>query len=186
MFCDVWIEGRSPLLMNKYHEHVSLENEAGKEQARRTAHTNASGHLQLPSVALWLLLRDVGKETGVVISPHRVTVVHEWVPLLSPDLNTPLSDFSVDVRAVRSARTARRELRYRARVDEWAAAFRLRVNERLILPSVIKRVLSEGGEANGLGDYRPQRGGLFGRFGVRGWSETPEGSAQPTTWMETV
>jgi hypothetical protein len=184
--CDVWIEGRSPMLMNKYQDPTSIvENDSPEEQARRSAHFDHAGCLRFSAVALWFLLREVGKSCGVLITPARVSVLGEWIPLVSFDL-APVIHFSVDARPVRVRATQVRELRYRARIDEWAATFRLRVNERLIQPSTIRRVLSEGGSMSGLGDFRPQRGGPFGKFAVIGWRETTDGAEQHTNWMEAV
>ena len=62
-------------------------------------------------------------------------------------------------------------MRHRPRIDEWRAKFTLRINPKILPVELIHRLLQDGGEQNGVGDFRPEKGGPFGVFRVIRWSE---------------
>ncbi len=53
----------------------------------------------------------------------------------------------------------------------WRASFSLRVNEKVLPVDLIHKLLVDGGEQIGVGDYRPEKGGPFGTFRVLHWAE---------------
>ena len=59
-----------------------------------------------------------------------------------------------------------RVLRTRARFDQWAARFILDCDDELIDQAKIEHWLDIGGRRIGLGDWRPEKSGHFGRFKV--------------------
>ena len=79
----------------------------------------------------------------------------------SPEVLVHNVQFTVGVR-VRQARL----LRTRARFDEWAATFRVDVDPELVDREQLLVWLDIGGRRLGLGDWRPEKSGSFGRFEV--------------------
>ena len=69
--------------------------------------------------------------------------------------------FTVGVRVGQS-----RLLRTRARFDEWAATIRVDVDPELVDREQLLVWLDIGGRRLGLGDWRPQKSGQYGRFEV--------------------
>ena len=59
-----------------------------------------------------------------------------------------------------------RILRTRARFDEWSSAFVVDVDDELVDQAKLDHWLDIGGRRIGLGDWRPERSGTFGRFEV--------------------
>lgn len=85
-----------------------------------------------------------------------------------------LRDFEVDSRPVTIPATKGRVMRHRPRLDDWSATFTLRVNETILEPATAHKLLTEGGEQIGIGDFRPEKGGPFGTFRVVRWDEKPQ------------
>ena len=65
-------------------------------------------------------------------------------------------------------------MRARPVVPQWKLSFKIEVDRELMENSLqgtstlelLTRVLSDAGKKQGIGDYRPQKGGSFGRFEV--------------------
>ncbi len=72
----------------------------------------------------------------------------------------------MDTRAVRQA-DGGMNLRYRARFDEWEATLTIRFNGASTSAEQILNLLVLAGEFVGVGEYRVERGGNYGRFTVR-------------------
>ena len=81
-----------------------------------------------------------------------------------------IQDWSVDERAVIVNRG--RIIRQRPYFPKWALSFNLIYDEDELSKQVIKDILEYAGERNGLGDYRPEYGGPFGKFMVTLFEET--------------
>jgi hypothetical protein len=61
-------------------------------------------------------------------------------------------------------------MRHRPRLNQWHAEFTLEIDDDMLEPNLIHQLLIEGGSKNGLGDYRPEKGGPFGKFAVVSWA----------------
>ena len=61
-----------------------------------------------------------------------------------------------------------RILRTRAKFDEWGATFVLDVDDELVDQEQLETWLDIAGRRIGLGDWRPEKSGQFGRFKVTG------------------
>lgn len=71
---------------------------------------------------------------------------------------------SVDVRSVKVG-TARL-MRYRPRLNDWSLQVEIYYDEKMIEHAQILNAAENAGRYIGLGDYRPEKGGPFGRFSV--------------------
>lgn len=60
-------------------------------------------------------------------------------------------------------------MRHRPRINKYWAEFHIEVDEDMLEASLIHQLLVEAGSKCGLLDYRPERGGSFGRFIVVSW-----------------
>ena len=59
-----------------------------------------------------------------------------------------------------------RILRTRAKFDEWSCTFVVEVDDELIDQPLLQNFLDIGGRRVGIGDWRPQTSGMYGRFEV--------------------
>ena len=69
------------------------------------------------------------------------------------------AQFTVPVKVGQS-----RIARTRAKFDEWEATFRLETDEELVDQEQLARWLDIAGRRIGLGDWRPEKSGTYGRF----------------------
>lgn len=58
---------------------------------------------------------------------------------------------------------------HRPRLDEWSTAFTLDVDGDMFSEKLVRLLVDDAGKKCGLGDYRPNRKGPFGKFVVTSW-----------------
>ena len=179
---EVEIQGVSPILMHRFSEQDRAQIEAGsshttaratpQEQAERAAYRlggNGRANLYLPSQNLLASLRraasyhKIGRRSAV-------TAVCAGV-FISPDaLDFGTSTFETDARSVVIAATRGRVMRYRPKLSNWKLKFTLEFDEKII-PSgeLVRSIVDDAGSKVGVGDFRPEKRGSFGRFLVTLW-----------------
>lgn len=184
---EVQIRGDSPLLMHRFGEEaqgdvqkktraVNIKNETPRDAAEKVVYRNSSGDLYFPSAAIARLLREAGgshKQRGSrkslkFVIPAAVRMADDTIQIVGPD-GKPVTDYEVDSRPVTIPATKGRVMRHRPRLDEWGAKFRLVVNDEIIDVETVQQLLTEGGQRNGIGDFRPEKGGPFGCFQIVSW-----------------
>lgn len=188
---NVTIEGVSSLLQHRFSEEA--EGDSGKatrtvlvsrgtprEQAEKNAYRYPDGSLYHPGASIARLLREAAanhKMTGTrksakAVVPAAVIVLDDALPLHEPGgKKKALSSFEVDSRPVVIPATKGRVMRHRPRLDKWAATFTIQIDESLLPAEFVHQVLEEGGRRLGIGDFRPEKGGPFGRFAITKWQE---------------
>ena len=65
--------------------------------------------------------------------------------------------------------TGGRIMKHRARLDEWSVVFTLDIDETIFDEKFTRQLVDDAGQKVGLGDFRPDRKGLFGKFKVIKW-----------------
>lgn len=186
----VTIVGDTSLLQHRFGEQaetdsgkstrrVQMHDETPRQAAEKVSYKDEKGRFYFPGAAIGRMLREAGgahKQKGSrksvkYLVPAAVLVLDDAVIITEADGKTPAKDFEVDSRPVVIPATKGRIMRHRPRFDKWAAVFELRVNETVLHPDVVHRLLMEGGEQIGIGDYRPEKGGPFGVFRVTEWKD---------------
>jgi len=191
----VWIEGTLPLLQNRFNEAAQQSvpggsgkrvtstspsaHEGPREDAERSCYRNGKGELYFPGAAIARLMREQGssmkakgsRKSLKYIVPAAVIVLDEMVTLFAKDRTTALTFFEVDSRRVVIPATKGAVMRHRARINEWSAAFTLRVNTSILDERIVRELVSGGGSCLGIGDFRPEKGGNFGLFDLVSWAE---------------
>lgn len=188
---DVEITGITSLLQHRFAEAAEVDGAAAtrtvnvltetpRDAAERVAYRKDDGTLYHPGAAIARLLREAGgshKQKGSrrsvkYIVPAAVLVTEDALPLSN---GKPLTDFEVDSRPVTIPATKGRIMRHRPRSDEWRIEFGLEIDETVLPAETIHQLLVEGGTRIGIGDYRPEKGGPFGRFQVTRWEVLENG-----------
>ena len=82
-------------------------------------------------------------------------------------LNTKV--FEVDSRSVVIPSTGGRIMKHRARLDKWGLTFILQYDPEMFSEDIVRKLVDDAGRRVGLGDYRPDRKGPFGKFCVVKW-----------------
>jgi hypothetical protein len=147
-----------------------------REVAAKAVYRDKQGRFFFPSGAITRLLREAGanhKQRGnrksmKYVIPGAVFLTDEAVLLLGSDDN-PVADFEVDSRPVTIPSTKGVVMRHRARFELWRSVFTLEIADDILPPEFVLQLLTEGGRSIGIGDFRPEKGGPFGRFQVTAW-----------------
>jgi len=196
-YIEVWVSGTMPLLMSKFSVEAEANLPGGsgsgtrktttsgvkltpREQAEKLCYREnekPNAPLILPGPAFQRLIREAGsnhKDKGSRKSlkykvPTAVLVLDEMVPLYDESRRERLTNYEVFSVSVVNAFTKGRVMCHRPRLEKWTARFRVRINQDLMDPKLIRQLLKEGGEQIGVGAFRPEKGGTFGLFDIVAW-----------------
>ena len=95
-------------------------------------------------------------------------ILADTVPVAHSGPNDPEKMWNtntcVDCRSVKVGQA--RLMRYRPRLNDWSLHVEVRFHETMVERAQIVAAASNAGAFIGLGDYRPAKGGPFGRFSV--------------------
>lgn len=173
MYVNLTIEGITPILMNRFIEESEIKLSSGtspREQAEKKAYRNKdTGELEFPCQNMMACVIEAGK-----FFTQKTSLIPAGVQVLG--LTTPFGtkDFEVDSRSVVIPSTRGRIMCHRPRIDEWQLTFQLYIDEGMFEPKLVREVIDRAGKIIGLGDYRPQCKGSFGRFVVKNWQVIDE------------
>lgn len=149
-----------------------------RETARRVCYIDEKERLYYPTMNIYACLMEAGKfhkegknkvttARGSLI-PAGVMIEGEIVYFKEP------STWEVDSRAVVVPSTGGRIVCHRPRLDNWVIEFTLLVDLKVFNPRFIRALVDDAGSKVGLGDFRPARKGIYGRFVVTKWEEKKE------------
>lgn len=97
----------------------------------------------------------------VMINADKVALKHKGPATKDEMWNTPEC---VDCRSVKVGQA--RLMRYRPRLNDWSLQVEVIIDERMVELAQVVAAAENAGRYIGLGDYRPAKGGPFGRFTV--------------------
>jgi hypothetical protein len=179
MKLDIEITGISPLLMNRFNtdetKSAKEKNLTPRDAAAKVCYIDEQNKLYYPTNNIFACLIEAGKyhKEGKVkvttarssLIPAGVMIDGETVYFSKPD------NWEVDSRAVVVPSTGGRIVCHRPRLDEWCLNFTLILDTKMFSPKTIRTYIDDAGSKVGLGDFRPARKGIFGRFVVTNWRE---------------
>lgn len=171
---NVTIEGTTPLLMHRFATGQEPSSKRTgvpdwKAEAEKALYKNESGIIYQPATHLERCLVEAGKQfkiagkRGATYSKLVASTVEVWPDAIPHEIQ----DYAIDERPVVVQRA--RVMRYRPRLDKWRLSFELRLMDEQLKPEVMREILDYGGYYVGIGDFRPGRGGKFGKFMVVQW-----------------
>lgn len=183
MKIKITIQGTTPLLMQKFAEdnevRVSSPIQVGdrgtpREQAASKLYSDTEGNLYIPGPNVFSCLVSAGKfhrlgKTKVTTARSSLIPAGVSVDDIVIPLNT--KEWEVDSRSVVIPATGGRIMCHRPRLDEWKLSFTLDIDTSMFDPKFIRALIDDAGKKCGLGDFRPERKGPFGKFVVVGWEE---------------
>lgn len=171
---NVKIKGITPLLQNNFlqsdFERQWSEKKAVDPNGKEVLHKlyiNKEGLICQPSVHIEKAMADAakkikvkgnGKATYSKLFGSMVTVS----PLLVPHKN---QEYQIHSSTIVNPSTKGRSICYRPLIDDWTLEFDIFFEDE-IPAVVVEQALTLAGKYNGLGDWRPQKGGKFGKFEV--------------------
>jgi len=192
MQIKVTIQSRSAYLMHRFGEiaQESVQNSGTRahrgqrgtprEQAEECVYRQKDGSLFIPAGALYRAIIDAGKfhkngrnklTTGSSsLVPSALWLAEEdqiAIPLMLSD--KPITTYEVDGRGVFNAKVGARLMCFRPRIDKWEASFTLIVDEAFFAEAQVRDLVDDAGRKIGIGAFRVERKGPFGRFEVKTW-----------------
>jgi hypothetical protein len=175
------VAGVSPLLCNS--AAAFTEADAGTSKTRRSipspqdeaeagTYRFPDGSLGFPAVAFkkGVVSAAKGRKVGRLGLPGIVLAAvfetAELIPLVHPDTGEPLSEYEIDIRGARPQGQGMVR-RARPRLDAWACDVELEYDDELIEEGLLRDLLERAGRNVGVGNYRPEKSGRYGRFEVK-------------------
>ena len=174
------IRGTSPLIMHQWSEKAKREmrdkQQAGKKtktrenrdpdaEAKAATYTTKDGSIGIPGMAFKsALVSAAHKDIGI-----EKTLVRKALFLVTDDPNKVLpiegSEPTVREDMVRVGMGSA-DLRYRPEFIEWTCKVELEVDSELLQRDDVLALVDRAGFGVGICEWRPEKGGEFGRFEI--------------------
>jgi hypothetical protein len=186
---EVSLAGVTPLLMNRMSDDQLLALHAGdrrkfksrrepREEATRKVYQTRDGDPYLPTENLMACLISAGMYIKLdgkrqmstkqsTLLPGFLTIEDAYLPLVNNE-ESPAA-WEVDMRQGRNPNGGEAVCVIRPRFDQWAFKTSFLIDGESIGEDVIRELVDIAGSRIGIGDFRPQRRGVFGKFKVVGW-----------------
>ena len=187
----VAIVGVSPLIMNAFSDAAAesasegsrasaaaVDRGSAAEQCEARLYIGEDGQIIMPQPNLFSCIVAAGtfyKSGRSKLTTQRGSLLpgcmffdELYYALKSKD------GWSVDTRPVRIPATGGRILRHRPIFHDWSIDFELMIDSDELALGLAREVVDAAGRKIGLGDFRPQTKGPFGRFRVDLWQVTDE------------
>lgn len=177
----VEIKGITPYLMHRFGEETAdtkTERKIGKKdyeaEVEKALYKSPDGEIYVPSMQLKGCLIEAGKQMRVVgKGKSTYSKLFGAFLLIEPDTIPMINqEWITDARAVVIQRS--RIIRYRPKFMDWSLTFTITIMDDGIAMDVVRQGLEIGGNYVGIGDFRPQKKGTFGRFMVTSFQEVKE------------
>ena len=177
----VTIQGISPLLMNRPSAmigDISKDKKPFSDEAMGKAtdklYANPKGKLYQPSTHIYGALIEAGKHKKVVGKGKATySKIVGYACTINPfEIEHKKQKWEVFSILAVNPTTKGRNLLHRPILKEWELDFAVTFEEDEIAPSIMKELLDIAGKVAGLGDWRPQKKGPYGKFQVTNWIES--------------
>lgn len=186
MEISIRIEGTTPLICNKFTDAAAESSSNGSRGASAAAdrgtpleiaqsklYIGLDGDPVIPQPNLLRCLVEGGRFTKVgkaQVTTAKSSILYACVDISGAEI--PLihrQPWKVDTRAVRIPSTGGRILAHRPMFDDWALEFVAEVDGSILGERLFRQIVDDAGKRIGLGDFRPQCKGPYGRFVVTQW-----------------
>lgn len=186
MLIKATICGVSPLLCNRFTDAAAQavssntssvmhgQKPAPREQAQARLYLDSKGKPVLPGTNLMRAIVNAGsfvKSGKSKLSTQRSSVIPAGMSVVEVELPIAGGKWEVDSRSVVIPSTGGRIMCHRPRFDDWRVSFTLEVDETMFSEAIARELLDLAGKRIGVGDFRPERKGPFGRFRVDAWKK---------------
>lgn len=187
------IEGTTYLLCNRFGDAAAQEASGGTrisgirdkgtalEQASHKLYIGHDGEPMIPQPNLFRCIMDAGKffKAGKSkVTTQKNSLIPACLEIHGVELPIRHTEpWTVDTRAVRIPSTGGRILCHRPCFHDWKVEFAMTLDTDLIPLKLLREIVDAAGKRIGLGDFRPDCKGPFGKFVVTAWVTTRPGEA---------
>ncbi len=190
---SIELTGRTPLLLNRLSEETLLNvrsktrrpKNAPVPSPREEADTKVylhDGKVVLPAQNLLSSLIEAGKWTRLdgkrqlstskaTTLPAFLTLEDAFIPIVDPETRREAA-WEVDIRGGKNPNGNEVVCIVRPRFDVWVLNFTVQIDCSEIGEDVMRTLFDNAGLRVGVGDFRPQRKGIYGQFRVTNWSKS--------------
>jgi hypothetical protein len=170
----------SPYSQSRAHKDPKLEKENHEDYEERTwrskAHLDKRGQMVIPTGALKQALDSAVKKLGMQIpgkgkatyTKHFLAGVVLLEPVQTGKSGDAIYGNTIHANADGVRGSGKRVYRTFPTISEWAGTATFYILDEAITEPVFEKALFEAGKLVGIGQYRPEKGGYFGRFVVVG------------------
>ena len=166
---QVEIKGVTPLLQNRFEggepdTSTKKKTETTKENnVENTLYRLPTGEIYQPAESIRQAMIESGK--AFKKGKSNLSKTFASFAMVNPEAIPLKEKWTTDRRAVVIPSTKGRVMRNRGRFDKWALQFEVQILDAdEITEKVLHDVLDYAGHYVGIGDYRPQKKGMYGRF----------------------
>lgn len=172
---EVEVTGISPLLQHRFpiedsEQQTTAKNRKQKEEdVEKSLYRTPDGTIYQPCVHFISCLKKAGAKFQIPGQGKATykNLIGSGAVLISPEsIPHKNQNYEIDVRPVVVPATKGRVVRKRPIFKNWSLRFNVEFDADEISPSTIKEILEYAGRRVGIGDFRPEKGGPFGRFMV--------------------
>lgn len=181
------IDGKTPMLCNKFTDEAQMAATAGtslstngdkgspKEQASKKLYIGSNGKPMIPQPNLFACIIAAGKffKAGKSkVTTLKTSIIPACLEMEGLEYQIISKEgWCVDTRPVRNPSTGGRFLCHRPCFNDWALRFEMELDTDIIGISLMRDIVDAAGKRIGLGDFRPDCKGPFGKFVVTEWKE---------------
>jgi hypothetical protein len=152
---------------------IRANGDTPRQIAEKKCYRDDSGNLYIPGGNILACLVGAGihhKSGRSKLTTQKSSLIPAGISVEEMIISLGTTDFEVDSRSVVIPATGGRVMEHRPRLDEWQLTFTLDIDKEMFSEKTVRLLVDDAGRKVGLGDYRPQRKGPFGRFSVVGWN----------------
>lgn len=174
----VSIKGLAPLSQSKMHDAPKRDGESHADYDQRTwrekCNADQDGIVYVPAMAFKQAM-DIAAKRLAIPDPDnkRANLTKFFVSDVICEQNLSIGVHKEEMPCVRINANAdgvrgsgKRVLRTLPQIQEWEGQTSFLVMEEKIKPEIFEKVLAAAGRSVGVGQFRPEKGGLNGRFEV--------------------
>ena len=191
MEIKIKIQGKTPLLCNRFTDEATLVLEgktsvcstAGykgtpKEIAQNKLYLDpVSDEPIIPQPNIFRCILDAGKffKAGKIkVTTQKSSLIPACLDMDEISYTILHEDpWEVDSRPVRNPSTGGRVIAHRPLFHDWALEFGVVLDTTIMNENLFRDIVDKAGSAIGLGDFRPDCKGPFGKFVVTKWEIVP-------------
>lgn len=172
---DVEIIGISPLIQHRFPLPIdgAPKGPMQKNKSQQTDDVEQSlyrlptGEIYQPSIHLLSSMKRAGAKfqiPGQGKSTYK-NLIGSGAVIITPDaILHQHQEYEIDARPVVVPATKGRVMRKRPMLPKWRLKFQIEYDDAEINANDIREILFYAGKRVGIGDFRPEKGGSFGRF----------------------
>jgi hypothetical protein len=176
--CRMTIEGTAPYSQSYRHEAEKLSKETPDEYEKRTwrekCNATEDGYIYVPAMAFKQAFDNAAKIAGGKIpgkgqatySKLFVTGVAFFDNLVLPHLKADAKAMKINANADGVRGSGKRVWRYFPFWMSWGGEIEAIVFDETIPNDVFERIAKHAGVSQGVGRFRPEKGGMNGRFKI--------------------